>query len=311
MRTSSPKPGPHLLTAPCATAGEAMPSQLVLTVTWVHDRAIVIQGIRSVDGEVTITEHPSTAGFSATMSLQLELFALAYRAFSGTRLDVYLASRRFLTIVAPFAAAFPSASVHSALPPGMATLHRAVDRARSAARDRMRAEAKAPLSIKVMKARSMPLVLGTDASVRRGRCGAGIACVGEDGRHAVRYLPGTSNVLVAELEAIELALATYPGRDLHIRSDSLNAVTAVHRVAAGLPSRCSGKAARTVARILAKASGRKLVLLWTPGHCGDPLNEAADRLARMARRSQLSVPQSSLELIAAGITTDLAIQLSA
>jgi ribonuclease HI len=311
MRTSTPTPGPQPLTPPCTYACEVMPSQLVLAGFSYHDRAVVIQGTQSVDGKVTITEHTATsAGFSATMSLQLELFALAYQAFSGTRLDVYFASRHFETLFTPFAAAFPSASVHVACPPDMASLYRAVDRARSSAFDRMKAEAKACLSAQVTKPRPAPLVLGTDASVRRGHRGAGIACVSEDGRHAVRYLPGTSDILVAELKAIELALATHPHRDLNVRSDSQNAVAAVHRVAAGLASNCNETAARTVTRILAKAAGRQLVLLWTRGHCGDPLNEAADRLARMARRSQLRVPMSSLELIASGITSDLAIQLS-
>lgn len=315
MSTPTPKPGPHLHSASRTAVGVVLRRQLVLAATWFHDQAVVVQGTQSVDGEVIITEHASKAGFRATTSLQHDLFTAAYRELPGTSLDVYFASRRFLTLVNPFAAAFPLATIHAACPPAMTPLYRAVDRARTTAFDRIRSEVEAAKNIRVSvestEVRPVPLVLGTDASVGRGRRGAGIACVDEDGRYAVRYLPRTASILVAELQAIELALDTFPGRDLHIRCDSLNAVNAVHRASADLPSSCNHRAVRAVVtRILAGATGRQLLLSWTRGHCGDPLNEAADRFARLARRSQLSLPESSLQLIASGITAELATQLS-
>ncbi|MBD8507585.1 reverse transcriptase-like protein [Hoyosella sp. G463] len=125
-----------------------------------------------------------------------------------------------------------------------------------------------------------PLIVCTDASLRRGRPGAGIAVMDAEGRHVTKYLPSVSDVFLAELTAIELAIASRQGRrPLRILSDSKPAVAAINN-----PSTTPDRARSLVDRINAKRQGRQIDIQWVKGHAGHELNETADRLALATRR---------------------------
>lgn len=125
-----------------------------------------------------------------------------------------------------------------------------------------------------------PLLVCTDASLRRGRRGAGIAVMNAEGKHVTKYLPAVSDVFLAELAAIQLAITTHQGpRPLRILSDSKPAVAAIND-----PGNAPERARSLVDRINAKRQGRQIEIQWVKGHAGHDLNEAADRLAVATRR---------------------------
>lgn len=139
----------------------------------------------------------------------------------------------------------------------------------------------------------------TDASKGRGATvGLGwVVATGEGTSY--RTGAGTavcSSVLHAELKAmrkgIQLALSLHPALrgglgTLRLFSDSRGGLELVRRGLAGaLPAGGSGGVRGEVGRICALLSGASAELCWVKGHAGDPLNEVADRLAVVARRSR-------------------------
>jgi ribonuclease HI len=145
-----------------------------------------------------------------------------------------------------------------------------------------------------------PVVVATDGSVRRSVTGYGwLASSGEFGLQGFRHSPkqiGPNVVLIAELRAICKAVEALRGRDLTVLSDSRLAVEMVQRWMAGdevLPQgyttyRENGKTAGLVkAQRMIHAERDRVTPVWVPGHQGEPLNEGADALARLASRSAL------------------------
>lgn len=142
-----------------------------------------------------------------------------------------------------------------------------------------------------------PVSVATDGSVRGTYTGYGwLASTGQYGlqgfRHSTRQV-GTKVVLIAELRAIADAVRKLPHRHLTLLSDSRTAVAMVQRWIGGddiLPlgyttERANGEKAGLVkARELIHDQRDRLTPVWVKGHCGEPLNEGADALARLASR---------------------------
>lgn len=146
-----------------------------------------------------------------------------------------------------------------------------------------------------------PLTVATDAS--RGRIpGLGLACIAEDGRHAVAYRAASESIHAGELRALQLALETFPGGQLRLLTDSRLAVAWIAD-----PATASTRALRAVATsIAAEVRRRRCEVTWVRGHAGHPLNEAADRLAVAARRGvQLGQPDDVRVDIARRIAAEL------
>ncbi|WNG88525.1 RNase H family protein [Mycobacterium sp. ITM-2016-00317] len=145
-----------------------------------------------------------------------------------------------------------------------------------------------------------PVYVATDGSVRGRFTGYGwLASSGEYGLQGFRHstkLIGPEVVLVAELRAIGAAVQKLRGRDITVLSDSRGAIAMVQRWLAGddvLPEgyavyRESGKTPGLVrARQMIYEERDRITPVWVKGHRGEPLNEGADALARLASRYAL------------------------
>lgn len=142
-----------------------------------------------------------------------------------------------------------------------------------------------------------PVCVATDGSVRGKFTGYGwLASSGEYGLQGFRHstkLVGPQVVLVAELRAIGIAVQKLCGRDITVLSDSKLAVAMVKRWMDGedvLPEgytayRESGKTPGLVrAQQMIYEDRDRITPVWVKGHQGEPLNEGADALARLASR---------------------------
>ncbi|CAN3127147.1 ribonuclease HI [Mycobacterium sp. smrl_JER01] len=145
-----------------------------------------------------------------------------------------------------------------------------------------------------------PVRVATDGSVRGRVTGYGwLASSGEYGLQGVRHstkLIGPEVVLVAELRAIGAAVQKLRGCDITVLSDSRRAIAMVQRWMAGddvLPEgyatyRESGKTPGLVrAQRMIFEDRDRITAVWVKGHAGEPLNEGADALARLASRHAL------------------------
>lgn len=150
------------------------------------------------------------------------------------------------------------------------------------------------------RAQAGPVWVATDGSVRGRFTGYGwLASSGEYGLQGFRHstkLIGSEVVLVAELRAIGMAVQKLRGRDITVLSDSKLAVAMVQRWMAGddvLPEgyatyRESGKTPGLVrAQRMIYEDRDRITTVWVKGHRGEPLNEGADSLARLASRYAL------------------------
>ncbi|WP_142062301.1 RNase H family protein [Pseudarthrobacter sp. B4EP4b] len=124
-------------------------------------------------------------------------------------------------------------------------------------------------------------VIATDASIVPGKAGAGIAAVASDGMVWQDRLPGTCDITWAELKAIHAAITHHPGKDLLVLSDSQGAVAFANGTA--IPAQARMR--RLAAQIQALRADRAIEITWVRAHNGHPLNEAADAMARHARRA--------------------------
>lgn len=145
-----------------------------------------------------------------------------------------------------------------------------------------------------------PVWVATDGSVRGKITGYGwLASSGEYGLQGVRHstkLIGPEVVLVAELRAIGMAVQHFRGRTITVLSDSKPALAMVTRWIAGedvlpqgyLTYRESGKTPGLVrAQRIIHEDRDRITPVWMQGHRGEPLNEGADALARLASRYAL------------------------
>lgn len=148
-----------------------------------------------------------------------------------------------------------------------------------------------------------PLTVATDGSVRGGFTGYGwLASNGQFGLHGVRHSKfrhGTKVVLISELRAIGDAVRKLRDTPLTLVSDSKLAIWMATRWMNGddvLPpgyttERANGTPAGLVtARQLIHTRRDQITLRWAKGHQGEPLNEGADALARLARRYGAGAP---------------------
>ncbi|AVZ38459.1 MULTISPECIES: ribonuclease H family protein [unclassified Dietzia] len=155
---------------------------------------------------------------------------------------------------------------------------------------------------KSSQARTKALQVATDASVRKGKAGAGIGVMAENGQWRTKYCAELRNINVAELVAIECAVRTFRGRPLEIVSDSRNAIA----LATGSKVSSSTQVARLVDSIRAASKGREVSYRWVPGHSGVLLNETADRLAVARRRNEdAQVDQATADRIYSNIVADV------
>ncbi|WP_293017710.1 ribonuclease H family protein [Mycolicibacterium sp.] len=155
---------------------------------------------------------------------------------------------------------------------------------------------RARLSLPPLPVDRGPITVATDGSIRCRH--AGFAWLASSGEHGVAAFAvsskrvGTNPVLVAELCAIGSAVCGLPRHRLTVLSDSRSAVAMVNRWKRGdfvLPAEypvvepTSDRSLIAMRRRIHAERGR-ITLRWVPGHCGEPLNEGADALARLASR---------------------------
>ena len=185
----------------------------------------------------------------------------------------------------------------------------AVLSARLQATEREKEKAAAQKEQERLAAEKKHWFIGADASLQKGRPGAGIACVREDGRHRYEYRPDVASVFAAEVLAIELAIRKFEGR-LTIYSDSRKAVALVKDVLDGaVPTHHNSAVNVALASISRRAIGRKIAIHWVRGHNGFALNETADRLARFARRAHHSHVRHQPGLIAQIVPDQVATEI--
>jgi ribonuclease HI len=141
-----------------------------------------------------------------------------------------------------------------------------------------------------------PLTVATDGSVRGSVTGFG--WLASDGQFGLQGFPQRRTVrrklvLISELLATGDAVGKLRDRPLTLVSDSTSAIQMVTRWMNGddvLPpgyttERADGKPAGLVtAWRLIHAQRDRITPVWVKGHQGEPLNEGADALARLARR---------------------------
>lgn len=150
--------------------------------------------------------------------------------------------------------------------------------------------------------RTSVLQVATDASVRKGRAGAGLSVIAETGQWRTVYCASLRDINVAELAAIECAVKTFQGCPLEILSDSQVAIA----LATGSQVPPSAQVARLVDSVRAASKGRKVTYRWVRGHTGVPLNEIADRLAVARRRNEdAQVDSATANRIYSNIVADL------
>ncbi len=142
-----------------------------------------------------------------------------------------------------------------------------------------------------------PLVVSADGSVRGRFSGHGwLASDGQSGlcgRVDSKKIVGSELSLIAELRAIDAAVQKLTRRHLTVFCDNSHAVSMARRWMNGdqsLPTgyttdRAGGKTAGLVnARLRIHLNRERLDIRWIRSHQGEPLNEGADALARLASR---------------------------
>lgn len=165
------------------------------------------------------------------------------------------------------------------------------------------------------------LVVAVDASIASNRSVAGLGWVvaHPDGEilscgQAVKKVRRRGDILLGELTAIHRGLndarthgfpATGKGA-VTVLSDSQPALAALSQ-SSSRRRVMSEDCQRVVEKILAMAAGHPVTFDWVKGHRGHRLNEAADRLAVMARRNaEFNVPLATAERMFADFEAELA-----
>lgn len=144
------------------------------------------------------------------------------------------------------------------------------------------------------------LTVATDGSATRGRIGWG--WLAEDGRHghgteapSTRLCVRRKHPVLAELRAISEAITALPHRDLVIRTDCRPALSLVEEWMGGGDRVPDGYVATHHTAVKrggllwmqeqVRKEAPRVDIGWVRGHAGDPLNEGADSLAKLARRA--------------------------
>ncbi|MFE7235070.1 hypothetical protein ACFVAF_31465 [Streptomyces sp. NPDC057596] len=148
-----------------------------------------------------------------------------------------------------------------------------------------------------------PIVLATDASVAADKVGTGyLATTGETGLRAHAYprhlVKPRVRVVVTELRAVYWGLrrifAAHPGQPVEVRVDSLDALALLHewqngsdRIPDGYETRLRSQGRRpSLVKLQMYAEYTpNLTFVHEKAHVGNPLNEAADSLAKLGLRS--------------------------
>ncbi|MEU7470760.1 hypothetical protein AB0A94_19885 [Streptomyces sp. NPDC044984] len=148
-----------------------------------------------------------------------------------------------------------------------------------------------------------PIVLATDASVTGDKVGTGyLATTGETGLRAHAYPQYLTTprfrVVVTELRAVYWGLrrifAAHPGRPVEVRVDNLDALDLLHEWQRGgyrMPDgyetrlRSQGRTPSLVKLQMYAEYTPNLTFVHEKAHAGNPLNEAADSLAKLGLRS--------------------------
>jgi ribonuclease HI len=118
-----------------------------------------------------------------------------------------------------------------------------------------------------------------------GPSGVGVVLIdGKERRELSEYL-GTGTNNIAELTAIELAVrASPPDRPIRVHTDSTYAIGVLTK---GWKAKANQE---LIARLRDLLKGRKVQIVYVPGHAGVLLNERADVLAVQAVQQRASTP---------------------
>jgi ribonuclease HI len=150
------------------------------------------------------------------------------------------------------------------------------------------------------------ILAATDGGYDKRHGGGTYGWITADGRHGHGMAARTSSSLEAELYAIhQLLQSVAPRTRLHIVVDSQLAIKAIAAAADPGPSYLPGMCQSLVSRIVARSRRVDFVLEWVRGHAGHPLNDGADRLARLARQSaQFGTSSAAVHQISQAIADD-------
>lgn len=275
-----------------------------MTVAVIHtrqttERDLTVAGIALADGDSVRTEVLTRPGVDtqAQQSTVLDAFESIYRqALTEPAPPVlYVSNAETRAALTAVAASFPGVHLVTTTRGRIPALLHTAGTAISA---HLASLQPAPEPVVAPKPE---MLVATDASKCTRRRGVGVACVSADGIHRQKVMPDVRSVLHGELLAIELAVASFPNRPLHVLTDSRAALTCLR---GNHPNR--GDASATVDRIRHRTRGLAVRYSWVRGHDGHTLNEAAHRLAVAARRGhEADIPQQIRHTVAHNIVAPL------